>query len=396
MTVAFDTMFPASFKGVSFFYISGDISGGRKTITHEYPNKNFRFVEDLGLNLRTFSVTGIIQGPLYPLLKIALENVLNDPGIGILIHPFVGIVEVTCTGFTVSESLATTGIATYTMTFAESFRPTFPDASLNNISKIANLLEEIYSSVGGEFNSAYSSFFGKNITLAGFKFLELSGSLLKIGDSISSVQENDTEFTAESRIYQENAFFNAGPDGDPGNTTSSLIQSFDSLTEVGEDRFELSSRLIGFGFNDEFLNLDSKEILERNKNFKLINGLVNGLAFVNLCDSAKDINYSTEDDLNEVANNIDEAYNRIVNNDSIVLTPTFLDQIQSIRTQIRIFFDQIRLVVNKIIEVTTPELPMTIIAYSFYGDTSEYDELLSLNNITNPAFVSGTIKILES
>jgi prophage DNA circulation protein len=66
------------------------------------------------------------------------------------------------------------------------------------------------------------------------------------------------------------------------------------------------------------------------------------------------------------------------------------------RNEVRIFFEQERLIVNKILEVETNTIPATVLAFQYYGDTSTYDEILSLNQIFNPAKVSGTVKIVEA
>jgi prophage DNA circulation protein len=51
----------ASFKGVEFHYQDSTIDGGRKTVTHEYPDSRIRYVEDLGQLEKTFSITAIIM-----------------------------------------------------------------------------------------------------------------------------------------------------------------------------------------------------------------------------------------------------------------------------------------------------------------------------------------------
>ena len=57
----------ASFRGARFLIKSHSTSGGRKTVNHEYPNSDRRFVEDLGELQETFSIQGIIHGDNYSL-----------------------------------------------------------------------------------------------------------------------------------------------------------------------------------------------------------------------------------------------------------------------------------------------------------------------------------------
>lgn len=393
--VVFDSLYPCTFRGIPFFYISGDVSGGRKTVMHEYPNKNFRFVEDLGLQLRTFSIKGIVTGRLYSLQKFALEEVLKLKGIGIFTHPFEGIIKVVATRYTVSESLSKVGVAEFNIIFEEANPSLFPRRTANNISKLAQIFKQIYDDVGNEFNKNYNAGTNRNITDAANKLKSANNGLIKSGQQTTSDEETRQTFDLESQKFNDNAFLIAGI-GDTGNETSSLISDFDSLSTDANDRFDASKRIIGFGEEDEFLSLDTIEINQRNNNTKLINGMTNGLAFINMIDSAKNKKYNDEDELNETVDILDAAFSQIETAESNIFTANFLNQINEMRNQIRVFFEQERLIVNKIIEVETPPLPMTVIAYKYYGNTDEYLDLLSLNNITNPAIVSGKIRILEA
>jgi len=143
--------YPASFRGIDFLYTTGTNTAGRKTIVHEFPNKTFRYVEDLGRNLRTFTITGIISGGAHGFYyfqqKKALEDALNEEGIGILVHPFYGIVNCVCTGYTVTETETEIGSATFEMTFAEANPNIYPKISGDNSSIIANLASKIASEI---------------------------------------------------------------------------------------------------------------------------------------------------------------------------------------------------------------------------------------------------------
>lgn len=144
-------MYPASYRGIEFYYVSGTNTAGRKTVVHEFPNKTFRYVEDLGQNLRTFTITGMIKGGLYNIYylqnKKALEDALNEEGIGILVHPFYGVVNCVCTGYTLTENETEIGSATFEMTFAEANPNIYPRLTGDNSSVIANLAARVGSEI---------------------------------------------------------------------------------------------------------------------------------------------------------------------------------------------------------------------------------------------------------
>ena len=54
-----------SFRGVPFYWYSITTNSGRKVVSHEYPLKNTRFVEDLGLLDLSFSVEATISSNNY-------------------------------------------------------------------------------------------------------------------------------------------------------------------------------------------------------------------------------------------------------------------------------------------------------------------------------------------
>ena len=52
MSLTNSELFPCSFRGIPFLIERHTTKSGRKTVTHEFPNSDNRFVEDLGLQSR--------------------------------------------------------------------------------------------------------------------------------------------------------------------------------------------------------------------------------------------------------------------------------------------------------------------------------------------------------
>ena len=51
-----DQLQTLTYNNIPILFISSNTTGGRKTITHEYPNRDFRFTEDLGKLQKRFSL----------------------------------------------------------------------------------------------------------------------------------------------------------------------------------------------------------------------------------------------------------------------------------------------------------------------------------------------------
>lgn len=81
-----DILYVATFRGIQFLIKDGSTTGGRKNVTHEYPNSDKRYVEDLGLFQKVFTINGTVTGlgVDYTFKRDALIQALEQPNRGIL------------------------------------------------------------------------------------------------------------------------------------------------------------------------------------------------------------------------------------------------------------------------------------------------------------------------
>src|SRR5690348_14100986 len=101
----FNQLRRGSFRGAEFLIRSGEIIAGRKTVAFEFPNNNFRYIEDMGQLLEVFTITAVITGTRYKSKRDKLKKALEAPGIGILIHPFAGTYNVVPEPYTLTETI---------------------------------------------------------------------------------------------------------------------------------------------------------------------------------------------------------------------------------------------------------------------------------------------------
>lgn len=127
-----DTMRSASFRGVSFGVTSDDKEGGRRTVVHEFPQREEVYVEDLGAASTRFTVQAFVLGPDYMDQRDALEKALAEPGPGTLVHPWYG--EITVSQFApykVKHTSQDGGICVFTLSFAHDAEPSSPTSAVN-------------------------------------------------------------------------------------------------------------------------------------------------------------------------------------------------------------------------------------------------------------------------
>ena len=111
----------ASFRGVAFFVDSSSRSGGgRRTVVHEFYGADEPEIGDAGRGAVDYQVTGYVLGADYIAHRDALIIALEGrAGPGELVHPFYGRKRAQCSSISVSESTATGGVATFSITFAD-------------------------------------------------------------------------------------------------------------------------------------------------------------------------------------------------------------------------------------------------------------------------------------
>lgn len=196
----------ASFRGARFLIKSHSASGGRKTVNHEYPNSDRRFVEDLGELQETFSIQGIIHGDNYFQDRDALITALKTPGVGELSHPFFGTIQCVAQPFTLVEDTTTLGIAKFSMTFDKSENAVFPRIATNNEARVNfiknELIDNINNNLGEEFGVTRG--FSLNFIDAQTTLNSVVDSMEVTADTIFKVEDNISDYTNALDTFKDN------------------------------------------------------------------------------------------------------------------------------------------------------------------------------------------------
>lgn len=133
----------ATFRGVGFFVATADSSHGRRQAVHETAQRDIPYTEDLGRKSREFGITGYLLGKEYDVAREELIKACEQPGPGVLVHPYRGELTVVCRGLTVSESSEEGGMCTLTMTFLEAGEASYPSAKVDSVNAISAKAGEV-------------------------------------------------------------------------------------------------------------------------------------------------------------------------------------------------------------------------------------------------------------
>lgn len=115
---AIKDILPASFRNVPFSVRKASVTGGRFNVIHEFPNSDRRFVEDMGLNNKSFTIDdAFVSGNDAQDKRDKLILALEQEGPGILVHPYFGDITVNAAPYTSSQSMTEVGVINFTLEF---------------------------------------------------------------------------------------------------------------------------------------------------------------------------------------------------------------------------------------------------------------------------------------
>ncbi|HEJ7945910.1 TPA: DNA circularization N-terminal domain-containing protein [Serratia liquefaciens] len=126
MAVNWEELRDASFRGIPFYFVDVEGTGGRRAIPHSYPKKEVGWTEDHGAVLTQQQINGILLGNDYQAQFNRLLAALNTPGPGELVHPWFGVQQVQAGKVTHKLSTEEGGIAYVSFEVFEAGEQLFP------------------------------------------------------------------------------------------------------------------------------------------------------------------------------------------------------------------------------------------------------------------------------
>ncbi|CAI1793327.1 DNA circularization protein [Serratia liquefaciens] len=126
MAVNWEELRDASFRGIPFYFVDVEGTGGRRAIPHAYPKKEVGWTEDHGAVLSQQQINGILLGNDYQAQFNRLLAALNTPGPGELVHPWFGVQQVQAGKVTHKLSTEEGGIAYVSFEVFEAGEQLFP------------------------------------------------------------------------------------------------------------------------------------------------------------------------------------------------------------------------------------------------------------------------------
>ena len=120
----------ASFRSAQFHVDTGVRESGRRIVNHEFPKRDAPYAEDMGRKARSFTVRGyiivypkdtgdVLQQKNYIPARDSLILALETDGPANLQLPTLGVLNVACTGYRITEEEKFGGYCVFDMSFTE-------------------------------------------------------------------------------------------------------------------------------------------------------------------------------------------------------------------------------------------------------------------------------------
>ncbi|HHH3609427.1 TPA: DNA circularization protein [Enterobacter roggenkampii] len=150
-----DRLQEASFRGVPFKFEGEGAPVGRRVETHEYPNRDKPYTEDLGKVTFRPNITAYVVGDDCWEQRDRLIEALNKPGPGTLIHPTYGELSVCVDGeIKVSSTSGEGRMVRFDLLFVEAGELSYPTsgaATANTLVSSCSALDDCISDNFGKF-----------------------------------------------------------------------------------------------------------------------------------------------------------------------------------------------------------------------------------------------------
>ncbi|MDB2704918.1 DNA circularization N-terminal domain-containing protein [Pseudomonadota bacterium] len=151
-----DQLQSGSFRGVPFYTLTVEGEIGRRVVTHEYPNRDKPYNEDLGRASRGFTVECYVSGDSYMVDRNALTEALEAKNSGTLIHPFWGEMQAQAVTTRIKESSDQEGVAYFSIKFIEAGDNENP-ASNNDTAALIDLsADDLLDAANADFLDKYT------------------------------------------------------------------------------------------------------------------------------------------------------------------------------------------------------------------------------------------------
>lgn len=383
------------FRDAFFFYQESSGSGGRKTQTHEYPNKTERYVEDLGGLEKKFTLNVFTDDNVSYSERDALIKELDKAGVGTLVHPSFGDLEVVVVGYTFAESVKELGITKFTINFEVASQNVLPTKTTATKGRLAQLKSDILGDNEKAFDDGWQSVKNAKAKFdSGVKTLKRTAN--KINNIAKQIQGAGDSFA--DAITSLNQIVNSANKlvQAPSVLASNLRTSFDNLGVAfknSKDLFNTTKKLFGFNESDQAIVGNSQIQKDIKTNQDQLNNFVNVAVLAIAYDASVNIEYNNLQELNQVIADLENGFNQLPD----TIDKNLRDALLQMKIEATNIFSQLAISLPNVASynVINP-ISLNNLIFKLYGSLELKETIRLLNNFGDTSQIQGNIKILTN
>lgn len=401
------TLRKASYEGIQFDVDSATLSFGRRTVTHEFPQRDAPYVEDLGKATRQFSIQGFIVGDDFiDRSKRLIDKIESQVGTdrranhGKLVHPWLGSLDVTPIDSPSITYDRAKRFCTFTLTFLEA-----GNESTKKTTSWANQLlskaDALYAKIFGDWTPDKIAGIVDDVTsqinscaavLSNCQFAQmfnLGNDILEMGHDIATSLYNKKEQARSSLLGA------LGLSQYAQSTTDWKLASIKCTDAITLPVLKPVNVASSTGTSKKLSDKEriNEAVDEIKKNFRLVL-IANAMGAISMIGEDNDV----ETDSNSKKTLSDEQILKIRNNlldaiDAEMLiqgtddNQDYLDLVDSYVAVYKYLTEMLN--GDSGIETVTLKQsePSFVLAYDKYGDSTRADEIAERNDVINPLFM---------
>jgi prophage DNA circulation protein len=378
----------ASFRGVEFLVDSETKSGGKKIVTHEYVNSNSRFTEELGELPPSFTIDAIVHGENAVQKRFNFERVLNLPGLGELVHPVYGTLQVKSTTYSVSSSQVTVGQFRFSINFQITRGIINPAPAGVNISEVSRNAESSRKVLNDAFEDQYIvPILPETLDSAATKldsvYEAVESAIINITSTIQSKIAEFTKLVSSGRrevfTVVQNAF----------NLKTALFDLYTSALSVinlPEDLSVAWESLLNFNALETAGKTNTVPRTREENNRLIFNEHTRATALINLYEAAAFNDYETDVDIDNIRTVLNNAYDDQINSTPVGLLATDPDtrtELAKLRVTVNKVFDEKEQNIWRVVTISPGKSSMLLTGYRYYKSLDTLELLQELNPDVN-------------
>lgn len=401
------TLREASYEGIRFDVDSATLSFGRRTVTHEFPQRDTSYVEDLGKATRQFSIQGFIVGDDFiDRSKRLIDKIESQVGTdrranhGKLVHPWLGSLEVTPIDNPSITYDRAKRFCTFTLTFLEA-----GNESTKKTTSWANQLlskaDALYAKIFGDWTPDKIAGIVDDVTsqinscaavLSNCQFAQMfnfGNDILEMGHDIATSLYNKKEQARSSLLGA------LGLSQYAQSTTDWKLASIKCTDAITLPVLKPVNVASSTGTSKKLSDKEriNEAVDEIKKNFRLVL-IANAMGAISMIGEDNDVDTDSnskktlsDEQILKIRNNLLDAIDAEMLIQGTDDNQDYLDLVDSYVAVYKYLTEMLN--GDSGIETVTLKQsePSFVLAYDKYGDSTRADEIAERNDVINPLFM---------